>query len=137
MASGKPSARLKKELKARGWTQATLANKCNLSVMSLHRICLGRDARVSTWRKIAEVLGVSLSWLLSGVGCEPEQVNRNTVFMVRYDPLAVGDGRLAEFVGELQRRFPKNAVIYEAFEVRAVTRGKRRSMASRSSLCPR
>lgn len=101
--------------------------------MTVQGVCRGRDMRLRTWQKVARALDVSLAWLLCGIGCEPNQVTRNTVFFVRYDPMAMGDGRLAGFVAELQKRYPRNAVIYEACEVRAV-RGKRRSMASRSSL---
>ena len=111
-----------------------LARRADVSVRSVYRILCEGDQRVGTWQKLADGLGVPLSWLLCGIGCQAEQVTKSAVFMVRYDPLAVGDGRLTEFVEELQRRYPKNAVIYEAFEVRAVTRGRRRSMASRSSL---
>lgn len=130
MSTGKPSDRLKKEMKARGWTMDELARRADVSVRSVYRILCEGDQRVGTWQKLADGLGVPLSWLLCGIGCQAEQVTKSTVFVVRYDPLAMGDGRLAEFVGELQRRYPRNVVIYEAMEVRCISRrSMRRSTA--------
>ena len=106
-----PQARLRLAIHRAGLSIKDAALGATVSDNALRGALNGADSALSTWKKLARFLNVSLSWLIEGIEHRRVCQCKRHAIIVRVEPDACTDNRLPAYVRELKRALPGQRIV--------------------------